>query len=626
MKTTVLTRYFGLLANYLRPERSATVLLGILVAGGIVAQLAAPQLMGRFIDLIQTGASSSGLIRVAVLFVVAALARQALAALANYVGAGVGWRATNALRVDLLHHCLNLDMAFHAAHPPGEMVERIDSDVSQLAQFFSQFVIQVLANMLLVVGVLGVLIKTDWRAGAAVAVFTLASAVAVGPLTRANATLWADHRERVADLYAFLQERMAGTEDIQACGAKGYVMRQFHRVNRAEMRQRVKAGAIGAATTHNVTELLFALGVAGALAAGAALYSAGSVTIGTVYIIYSYSAMLAAPIRHLTRQIRDLQRAGGSIERIRELMLNDTHLEQATVDDLPVPVSGLIGVPEGEPLSVEFQAVSFRYPDDARGILPDAGTEEHRPTPDGGIGQRDTEAVLKGLSFRLEPGQILGLLGRTGSGKTTIARLLLRLYSPDTGAISICGRGGHPSMDIQDIPLGVLRSRIGLVTQDVQVFRATVRDNLTLFDPTVADDRLLDEIDQLGLWSWYSSLPQGLDTRLEPGGRGLSAGEAQLLAFLRILLRDPGLVILDEASSRLDPATERLIERAVDRLVADRTAIIIAHRLSTVARADVIMILDGGIVVEQGLRERLAAEPTSHFRRLLETGMEEVLR
>jgi ABC-type multidrug transport system fused ATPase/permease subunit len=164
-----------------------------------------------------------------------------------------------------------------------------------------------------------------------------------------------------------------------------------------------------------------------------------------------------------------------------------------------------------------------------------------------------------------------------------------------------------------------------MVTQNIQLFHATVRDNLTFFDDSIPDHQILDVLEKLGLGEWCRSLPAGLDTVLESGGGGLSAGEAQLLAFARIFLRDPGLVILDEASSRLDPATEHLLERAVDRLIRNRTAIVIAHRLGTVQRADEIMILEGGHISEHGARAALAGDPTSRFHRLLQTGLEEVL-
>ncbi len=164
-----------------------------------------------------------------------------------------------------------------------------------------------------------------------------------------------------------------------------------------------------------------------------------------------------------------------------------------------------------------------------------------------------------------------------------------------------------------------------MVTQNIQLFHATVRENLTFFDSSIPDERIQTAIQDLGLWNWFKSLPKGLDTELESGGGGLSAGEAQLLAFTRIFLRDPGLVILDEATSRLDPATEHLIEQAVDKLVQQRTAIIVAHRLGTVQRADNILILEDGQVIEYGDRTQLMSDPGSRFYHLLETGLEEVL-
>jgi ATP-binding cassette subfamily B protein len=219
----------------------------------------------------------------------------------------------------------------------------------------------------------------------------------------------------------------------------------------------------------------------------------------------------------------------------------------------------------------------------------------------------------------LPPGNVLGLLGRTGSGKTTLTRLLFRLYDPSTGTIRLGG------IDLREPPIEKLRKRVGVVTQEIQLFHASVRDNLTFFDREIPDQRIEQVLDELGLTTWYRSLPEGLETRLSPGGGGLSAGEAQSLAFARVFLHDPGLVILDEASSRLDPATEHLIERAIDRLLAGRTAIIIAHRLQTVHRADAIMILDRGQVVEYGAREELLRDPDSRFSGLLRTGLEEAL-
>src|SRR5690606_35636242 len=204
-------------------------------------------------------------------------------------------------------------------------------------------------------------------------------------------------------------------------------------------------------------------------------------------------------------------------------------------------------------------------------------------------------------------------------GKTTLTRLLLRLYDPTAGAVRLGG------VDLRCVSNADLRARVAIVTQEIQLFSATVRDNLTFFDPSIPDAQLMDALDALDMGDWVRALPDGLDTVLAAGGAGLSAGQAQLLAFARAFLRDPGLIILDEASSRLDPATERQLERALTRLLHGRTAIIIAHRLRTLERVDQIMILENGMVLERGPRAELVRDPDSRYAQLLQVGMEEAL-
>jgi ABC-type multidrug transport system fused ATPase/permease subunit len=279
--------------------------------------------------------------------------------------------------------------------------------------------------------------------------------------------------------------------------------------------------------------------------------------------------------------MNSFQQATGGLARVGELLGTRTR----------VPSSGTADLPSGA-LAVDVDDVSFAY---------------------------EREPVLRSVSCRVAPGQVLGLLGRTGSGKTTISRLLFRLHDPSAGAVRLGG------VDLRHACLDGVRARVGLVTQDVQLFAGTLRDNVTLFDPEVTDERLCQVFAELGLDEWLRSLHDGLDTPLGPGGRGLSAGEAQLVALARVFLKEPGLVILDEASSRLDPATERLLERAVARLLEGRTGVVIAHRLATVERADTILILEDGQVAEMGPRAELAGAPRSRFAALLRVGMAEVL-
>jgi ATP-binding cassette subfamily B protein len=312
-------------------------------------------------------------------------------------------------------------------------------------------------------------------------------------------------------------------------------------------------------------------------------------TIGTIYLLLDYVRRLDTPLEQVRTQMADLQRASASIARVQELFRARPSVVERPRAELPP------GTMPGGKLSVSFENVSFRYDDDLAG--------------------RGTETVLDGVSFTLAPGQALGLLGRTGSGKTTLTRLLFRLYDPTRGAIKLGG------VDLRDARLGDLRARVGLVTQDVQLFQASVRDNVTFFDKNVPDAQILALLDELGLQDWLRSHPKGLDSQLASGGQGLSAGQAQLLALARVFLQDPGLVVLDEASSRLDPVTEQLLERAISRLLQGRTAIIIAHRLNTVQRSDEILILENGRVREHGQRQALASDPASRFYGLLQTGL-----
>jgi ATP-binding cassette, subfamily B, bacterial len=341
--------------------------------------------------------------------------------------------------------------------------------------------------------------------------------------------------------------------------------------------------------TFFATNFLYVMAYAIGLALGAFLFNRHQITLGTAYLIVFYIGMLASPLDNIRLQIQDMQQASAGIGRIDTLLQTEPTL----------PEGGTATLPAG-PLAVRFDRVTFSY-------------------EDGEPASRFQASVLRDLSFSLEPGRTLGLLGRTGSGKTTLTRLLVRLYDPTDGSVRL------EDVDLRDLSAAGLRDRVGMVTQDVQLFRATVRDNLTFFRPGIVDADMLAVFRELDLREWYGALPNGLDTMLGPGGAGLSAGQAQLLAFARVFLRDPGLVILDEASSRLDPATERFVERAVDRLFAGRTGIVVAHRLRTVGRVNDIMILEDGRIAEQGRRVDLLPDPASRFSALLRVGLEEVL-
>jgi ATP-binding cassette subfamily B protein len=569
-----------LLTTYLRPEAPRAILLGLLLLAGIGLQLANPQIAKVFIDRAQAGESLDRLIWIGLLFIGVALFTQATTIAETYVAENLGWRTTNALRGDLTRHVLDLDPAFHAEHSAGELIERIDGDVSAIADFFARFVVYVLGSGVFLLGVLVLLIREDWRIGTLLALCALTAVVF---MTRGGAFVSVRSRtarETAADLTSYVEERLGGLPDLKSSGADAYAMRRLH--ERLDARFASVAASVMAGSLFNsVVGLLFVLATGAALALSALFLGGGSMTLGGVYVVFRYTAMLRQPLERLTRQMQRFQQATGGIVRVRELLATEKQVADGPGIKLP-----------GGALSVELDQVSFAY---------------------------ETEPVLRGVSCRIEPREVLGLLGRTGSGKTTISRLLFRLHDASEGAVLLGG------VDIRDARLDTLRGRIGLVTQDVQLFQGTLRDNVALFDRSIPDERLYQVFSTLGLEDWLRGLPNGLDTPLGAGGRGLSAGEAQLVALARVFLKDPGLVVLDEASSRLDPFTEQLLERAVTRLLDGRTGIVIAHRLATVERADKIMILDRGCVAEWGRRIDLTWSPESRFARLLRTGMAEEL-
>ena len=571
-----LRHYAALLAEYLMPHWRRMCLLGIGIFAGIGVNLLNPQILRYFIDTAREGGAVSDLTVAAGLFLALGLARQVIYLVSSYLGQDVGWRATNRLRGDLADHCLRLDMDFHHKRTPGEMVERVDGDTSALANFFSEFVAQVVGSVFLLLGVIVLVFREDWRVGAALSVFTIV-AFCVYNITRSMAVpAYTAEREGYSRLYGFLEERLAGIEDIRTNGAVAYIMDRFFAVNRDAYGRVIRAAKMDAVLS-SITTILFTIGHALALGLGIYLYREQVFTIGTVYLVLHYTTLLRWPLFQISRQIGDLQKATAGLRRIEEL-----HRTRPRIED------GCEEMAVGGALAVEFADVSFSYT---------AG-----------------DPVLRRVSFRLEPGRVLGLLGRTGSGKTTLTRMLFRFYDVDEGEILLGDRS------IRRIRLEQLRQQVGMVTQDVQIFNATVRENMALFDPGVADSHILEAIEALGLETWFRSQPEGLDTVI--AGGGLSAGESQLLAFARVFLKDPGIVILDEPSSRLDPATERQIDRAVRQLLRGRTSIIIAHHLGTVQRVDEIMILEDGKVGEYGERERLVRDSHSRFSRLLAAGLE----
>ena len=584
-------KFYSLLYRYLNPYRKLFIFLLILLSCDILLSVTIPQIIRYYInsfDLFNKGLITSQKIKdrlfeAAILYIGLNGIQQIFYIISVYITQLLAWKSTNQLRSDVCRKCIDLDMTFHNEYTPGKMIERIDGDVTTLAHFFSQFSLLVLMNSVLICAILFALFLEDWRIGTAFTVFTLVTMLILNRIWNFASPHWKKVRDSTTELFAFIEEAISGKEDIKANGADLYIMKRFHEHSKDEFFKWEKAVIISRLVHVGIMGFI-AIGTTLVFIIGVPLFEQRIIDFGTLFLINAYVGLLIDPIIRIVRESQDLTQADASINRINEIF----SLESKISD------TGNKPFPSSNTLELEFISVFFSY--------------------------SKSDITLNGISFKLEAGKKIGVIGRTGSGKTTLSRLLFRLFDPDKGMILVNGES-----DIRNFALKNLRQNIAYVTQNVELFKASLRDNISFFNPEITDNQIIQIIHDLKLSKWYNQLPAGLDTELLSGESGFSAGEAQLIALTRVFIKNPKLVILDEASSRLDPVTENMIDLAVSRLLANRTSIIIAHRLTTLEEVDEILLLEKGRIIEFGNREELKRNPNSKYSQLLKTGLEEVL-
>ncbi|NND75195.1 MAG: ABC transporter ATP-binding protein [Ilumatobacter sp.] len=563
------------LGALLRPDAGRWVALGVLVAAGAGLTLGGPLIVRRIVDRATAGATAAELTRLAGLFLAIAVATQLIAVAVAWFATVSAWRTTNSLRIQMTAHVLGLDHEFHRRHTPGELIQRVDGDVTSVSDFLSQVVPKAAGAVLTLVGMVAVLVFIDWRVAIGMTIY-LSMAVAVVVRSRHRAVLESsDEMGALARLYGGIEERLTAAEDLRANGAADHVAWRFIEDSTDAMTTSVRRER-AFLTMWWIVQSAVTAGWVIVLVVGVTLVSADAITIGTAFLLYQYVLTVSRPLEDVVHMLETVQKANGAMVRVQDLLATSATI----VDDGTTS-------PSTGPLSVECVGVDFDYGDD--------------------------QPVLHDLDIDLTAGRSVGIVGRTGSGKTTFSRLVLRLVEPTRGLVCL---GGVP---IADIPLDELRRRVALVSQEVELFAGTVRDNVTLFDPRPTDDEVVATLRAVGL----DQLADGdIHRALGSGGAGLSAGEAQLLSLARVWLREPDLVVLDEATARVDPVTEQRLEAAIAKLIAGRTALVIAHRLSTLRRVDDILVFDRGRVVEFGPRAALAGDDDSRYARLLSTALE----
>ena len=587
------------LGRYLGRDRRRLTLTLVLLIPVALAGAIQPLLVGQAIAVLRRvggaanesviplfqGLDSTVAIRLIILMLLGSvLVRLALQGVQSFNIQAVGQRLTARIRKDLFAHAINLSLRFHDRMPVGKLLTRLTSDVDALAEVFGSGAVGVLGDLvsLLVIAVSMLLI--EWRLGLLLLVTQVPVTLVIIWLQRRYRKANYRVREELSQLNADFQENLQGLEVVQMFRREAVNGDRFQRTGLA-YRSAVNGTIFFDSSISAFLEWVSLGAVALVLALGGWMVTSGAMGLGTLTTFILYSQRLFDPLRQMAERFTQIQGGLTAVERIGELLeepleivdhgaaLGSTNVSSvaSTLLQNASSSSSSSSQARGE---VVFEDVDFAY--------------------------RKDEPILRDLSFRIAPGEHVALVGPTGSGKTTVIRLLCRLYEPQRGRILLDGQ------DIRSLPLQELRRQLGVVLQDTFLFSGTVADNLRLDRPL--DDLKLQEVCRdLGLDPLLGRLPEGLDTELRERGGNLSSGERQLLAVARVAIRNPTVLVMDEATAFMDPSTEATLQRDLDRLLNRRTAVVIAHRLATVEAADRILVLRRGSLIEQGTHLQLRA-------------------
>ncbi|MFE6690898.1 ABC transporter ATP-binding protein [Streptomyces sp. NPDC057743] len=573
------------IAAFARPHRRMLACFLVLSTVTALLAVATPLLAGRVVDAIVGGKSAGLVLSLSGLIAGIALAEAGLGLLTRWLSASIGEGLILDLRTTVYDHVQRMPIAFFTRTRTGALVSRLNNDVIGAQRAFSDTLSGVVSNIVTLLLTLGVMLTLSWQ-------ITLIALVLlpifVLPARRVGRRLAALRREG-ADHNAAMGTQM--TERFSAPGATLVKLMGRPARESAEFAARARrVRDIGVRSAMVQTYFVTALTLVSALALavvyglGGFLALRGQLEAGAIVSLALLLTRLYAPLTALSGAHIEVMSALVSFERVFEV-LDLKPLITERPDARPVP--------EG-PVSVEFDAVRFGYPAADKVSL--ASLEEVAT-----LDTRGGEEVLHGLSFRAEPGQMVALVGSSGAGKSTIAQLLPRLYDPDSGAVRLAG------VDVRELTAASLRDTLGMVTQDGHLFHDSIRENLLLANPEATEDELWDALRRARLEALIASLPDGLDTVVGERGYRLSGGERQRLTIARLLLAHPRVVILDEATAHLDNTSEAAVQEALTEALEGRTALVIAHRLSTVRAADLILVVEAGRIVERGTHEALLA-------------------
>jgi ATP-binding cassette, subfamily B, multidrug efflux pump len=548
---------------YLRPYRGLALLAVLLLFMSAGLALVGPLLTQRALDVAIPRHDMGLLGTLAVLFLAALVLEFVVEYGQTLLTTYIGQRVMYDLRMQIFGHLQRLSISFFDRNPVGRLMTRVTSDVETLNELFSSGLVTVFGDVFTLVAIMTTMLVVDWRL--ALVTFSVIPLVWLTAMVfrRRVREAFRDIRTRLARLNAYLQERLSGMRVVQLFGREADSAARFAALNREHLEAHLRSITIYA-VFFPVVEALTAVAMALLLYYGGLRTIHGTLTVGVLAAFIQLTRRFFQPLQDLSEKFNLLQSAMASSERVFALLDQPvTVLEPARPVMLPPPIRG----------EVRFEDVWFRY------------------GPDG-------PWVLRDVSFTAAPGQTIALVGHTGAGKTTIVNLLLRFYDPDRGRILIDG------VDIRQLSTSDLRSLIGFVQQDLFLFTGDILHNLTL-DAPVSAEAAHEAARRVGADRFIERLPAGYAHRLGERGRSLSVGERQLLSFARALALDPRILVLDEATSSVDAEAEAQIQRAIAELMAGRTSLVVAHRLSTILHADEILVLQHGEIRERGSHREL---------------------
>lgn len=584
------------LMRYIRPYRRLVLAALVLLFADGALQLVGPWLTQQVIDVALPAGDMEMVRNAALAFLLAALLQFAFSWFETLFTTRLGQEVMHDLRMQIFDHLQRLPITFFDRNPAGRLITRVTSDVEALNELFTAGVVAGVGDLFTLVAISVMMIIVDWR-------LALAS-FAVIPLVyltshvfqRLIRETYRDIRVRLARINAFLQERITGMRVVQLYGREQNEAERFTALNRSHLDAHLKSIRVYALYFPAI-EILTTVALATVIVAGTARVHEGTVTVGVVAAFLQLLRRFFQPLQDLSEKYNILQGAMASSERIFTLLDEPVSADAASDPARGRAASGRRRAPAG--VSVEFEDVWFAY--GTPHIAKEQTVVAEPPVAGSVDGSATTDWVLRGVSFRVMPGQTLALVGHTGAGKTTIISLLMRFYEPQRGRILVDGR------DIRSMPVDELRSLIGYVQQDIFLFAADVRTNIRL-SSSLADGEVERAAERVGAHRVIERLPKKYDHVLGERGASVSVGERQLLSFARAIAAEPALLLLDEATSAVDSEVEAEIQRALGVLMVGRTTIAVAHRLSTIVRADEILVLHHGEIRERGRHHELLAK------------------